>query len=78
MYEDIINNQAQDRVLVTSFYKEQNVRFREISKGQVAIGASQKEVLEGFIKFNLGLGNKYQPIRYISNADPIQRYSINL
>ena len=61
MYEDIINNQAQDRVLVTSFYKEQNVRFREISKGQVAIGASQKEV-EGFIKFNLGLGNKYQPI----------------
>ena len=62
MYEDIINNQAQDRVLVTSFYKEQNVRFREISKGQVAIGASQKEVAEGFIKFNLGLGNKYQPI----------------
>lgn len=53
MYEDIINNQAQDRVLVTSFYKEQNVRFREISKGQVAIGASQKEVAEGFIKFNL-------------------------
>ena len=69
MYEDIINNQAQDRVLVTSFYKEQNVRFREISKGQVV---SQKEVAEGFIKFNLGLG------RYISNADPIQRYSINL
>ena len=29
MYEDIINNQAQDRVLVTSFYKEQNVRFRK-------------------------------------------------
>ena len=47
MYEDIINNQAQDRVLVTSFYKEQNVRFREISKGQVAIGASQKEVAKG-------------------------------
>ena len=62
MYEDIINNQAQNRVLVTSFYKEQNDRFREISKGQVAIGASQKEVAEGFIKFNLGLGNKYQPV----------------
>ena len=42
MYEDIINNQAQDRVLVTSFYKEQNVRFREISKGQVAIEQAKR------------------------------------
>ncbi|MBF2756883.1 MULTISPECIES: glycerophosphodiester phosphodiesterase [unclassified Staphylococcus] len=62
MYEDIINNNAQDRVLVTSFYKEQNDRFRKISNGQVAIGASQKEVAEGFIKFNTGLGNTYQPV----------------
>lgn len=47
MYEDIINNQAQDRVLVTSFYKEQNVRFREISKGQVAIEQAKKKLLKG-------------------------------
>ena len=42
MYEDIINNQAQDRVLVTSFYKEQNVRFREISKDKLLLEQAKR------------------------------------
>ena len=47
MYEDIINNQAQDRVLVTSFYKEQNVRFREISKDKLLLEQAKKKLLKG-------------------------------
>lgn len=62
MYETIVNNNAQHRVLVTSFYKEQNDRFRAISNGEIAIGASQQEVAEGFIKFNSVFGQTFHPL----------------
>ncbi|PTE74562.1 glycerophosphodiester phosphodiesterase [Staphylococcus devriesei] len=62
MNEAIMNNNATQRVLVTSFHKQQNERFRKISNGDIAIGASQQEVAEGFIKFNTGLGNTYHPV----------------
>jgi hypothetical protein len=42
---------------VTSFHKKQNERFRAISNGEIATGASQHEVTEGVIKFILGLGS---------------------
>ncbi len=41
MFDTIAENQAFDRVLVTSFYKEQIVRFNKIAQGSVAIGASR-------------------------------------
>lgn len=60
MFEEIIKHNAQDRVLVTSFHEQQIKRFNDISNGVVAIGASQNEVADGFIKFMSGLGNTYQ------------------
>lgn len=61
MYEAITRQQAQDRVLVTSFDINQTQRFRAISQGEIAIGANQREVAEGFLKFMLGLGHTFQP-----------------
>ncbi|MEJ7205097.1 glycerophosphodiester phosphodiesterase, partial [Staphylococcus caprae] len=52
MYNNIVKHQAQDRVLVTSLHKTQIRRFVEYSKGEIAVGASQAEVAEGFLKFN--------------------------
>lgn len=60
MFEEIIKHQAQNRVLVTSFHEQQIARFHDISNGVVAIGASQNEVADGFIKCMAGLGNTYQ------------------
>ncbi|MDU9417401.1 glycerophosphodiester phosphodiesterase [Staphylococcus lloydii] len=60
MFEEIIKHHAQERVLVTSFHEQQIRRFNDISNGVVAIGASQNEVADGFIKFMSGLGNTYQ------------------
>jgi glycerophosphoryl diester phosphodiesterase len=42
----------------TSFYKEQIVRFNKIAQGSVAIGASQQEVTEAFLKYHL-LGGRF-------------------
>ena len=59
---DIIkHHHAEKRVLVTSFHKKQNERFRAINNGEIATGASQHEVTEGVIKFILGLGYHYHP-----------------
>ncbi len=52
MFDTIVENQAFDRVLVTSFYKEQIVRFNKIATAIVAIGASQQEVTEAFLKIS--------------------------
>ncbi|SCS48252.1 glycerophosphodiester phosphodiesterase [Staphylococcus caeli] len=61
IYEIIVKHHAQKRVLVTSFHNQQIERFNNISNGTVAIGASQKEVAEGVLKFHTGLGNTFQP-----------------
>ncbi|CDR28136.1 glycerophosphodiester phosphodiesterase [Staphylococcus schweitzeri] len=62
MYDIIAANNAYDRVLVTSFFKEQIIRFNNIAKGSVAIGASQQEVTEAFLKFYLLGGRGYTPL----------------
>lgn len=62
MFDTIAENQAFDRVLVTSFYKEQIVRFNKIAQRSVAIGASQQEVTEAFLKYHLLGGRYYQPL----------------
>lgn len=59
MFDDILNNQAQDRVLVTNFYSKQIDRFNKIAQNSVAIGASQKEVAEGFLKFFSGTARSF-------------------
>ncbi|MEN1895394.1 glycerophosphodiester phosphodiesterase [Staphylococcus nepalensis] len=61
IYDIIVRNNAQNRVLVTSFHSEQVKRFKKGSNDTIAIGASQNEVAEGFLKFSLGLGNMFQP-----------------
>ena len=61
IYDIIQENQAMSRVLVTSFYATQIERFREISRGLVAVGASQKEVTEAFVKRMIGFGHTYTP-----------------
>lgn len=61
MYNTIVKHQAQDRVLVTSFHKTQIRRFVEYSNDEIAVGASQAEVAEGFLKFNSMLGNTFTP-----------------
>lgn len=61
LYDQISKHQAEHRVLVTSFHKEQIERFDQLSKGTFAIGASQSEVTEAFIKFNTFRGNTYHP-----------------
>lgn len=59
--DNIVKHHAQHRVLVTSFHKEQIDRFMKFSKGELAIGASQAEVTEGFIKFNGMLSHTFKP-----------------
>ena len=49
LYHQISKHQAEHRVLVTSFHKEQIERFDQLSKGTVAIGASQSEVTEALL-----------------------------
>lgn len=61
MFDSIKKYDAQDRVLVTSFHSEQIERFNSISSGTVAIGASQNEVAEAFVKFFSGLKSTYTP-----------------
>ena len=61
MYNTIVKHQAQDRVLVTSFHKTQIRRFVEYSNDEIAVGASQAEVAECFLKFNSMLGNTFTP-----------------
>ncbi|UQW82786.1 glycerophosphodiester phosphodiesterase [Staphylococcus edaphicus] len=61
IYNLIVAQQAQKRILVTSFHDKQIERFNLISQGTVAIGASQKEVAEGVLKFFTGLGHTFQP-----------------
>ncbi|CAL27656.1 glycerophosphodiester phosphodiesterase [Staphylococcus carnosus] len=60
IYESIVSHNAQNRVLVTSFYQEQIRCFNEISLGTVAIGASEEEVTVGLTKFFTGLGNMFE------------------
>lgn len=60
LFESIVRHNAQHRVLVTSFYQEQILRFSEYSLGTVAIGASQEEVTVGVLKFFSGLGNMFE------------------
>lgn len=61
IYHQIVKHHAEHRVLVTSFHKEQIERFDQLSKGTVAIGASQNEVADAFIKFNTFRGHKFDP-----------------
>lgn len=61
LFDIIKNNNAQERVLVTSFYQQQITRFNNIANGNIAIGASQQEVTEAFLKFHLFLGKYYFP-----------------
>ena len=60
MYETIKDHYAQNRVLVTSYHKENIAAFNRYSNGDVALGASEQEVAEGFIKFMLGLGKSFE------------------
>lgn len=60
LFESIARHDAQDRVLVTSFYQDQIARFSEFSLGTVAVGASQEEVTVGLAKFFTGLGNMFE------------------
>ncbi|MDU6446850.1 MAG: glycerophosphodiester phosphodiesterase [Staphylococcus epidermidis] len=61
IYDNIIKHGAQHRVLVTSFHKTQIQRFTEYNQADIAIGASEGEVAEGFIKFNGMLGHTFKP-----------------
>ncbi|ARJ51559.1 glycerophosphodiester phosphodiesterase [Staphylococcus lutrae] len=60
LYDVIVQNQAQSRVLVTSFYRKQIKRFKSISRGTVAIGASQYDVTEGILLCYSGLQRTYR------------------
>ncbi|MCS4486745.1 glycerophosphodiester phosphodiesterase [Staphylococcus americanisciuri] len=61
LYEVIKRNNAESRVLVTSFYKEQITRFTALNQERkIAIGASQAEVTEGILKCYSGLGHLYR------------------
>lgn len=60
LYKSIVQHNAQDRVLVTSFYQDQIARFSELALGTVAVGASQEEVTVGVVKFFSGLGNMFE------------------
>ena len=72
LYEVIKRNNAESRVLVTSFYKEQIARFNVLNQGEIAIGASQAEVTEGIVKCYSGLGKLYQ-----GSADTFQMPTVH-
>lgn len=59
--------EAEDRVLVTSFYDDQIERFKLHSGGHVATGAGVDEVKRGYFMFTAGFGHLYSP-----NADSFQ------
>lgn len=58
---DIIKKyQAEYRVLVTSEHVKQLERFKVISEGHIALGASQGEILEAFVKYRFGASNLFE------------------
>lgn len=64
LFDTIKANHAENRVLVTSFSKAQIEKFNNIAQGTVAIGASQDEVTEAFLKFHLLGGRTYTPVAH--------------
>ena len=48
MFDDILNNQAQDRVLVTSFYSKQIDRFNKIAQNSVAMALVKRKSQKDF------------------------------
>ncbi|MGU3342747.1 glycerophosphodiester phosphodiesterase family protein [Staphylococcus succinus] len=60
LYKIIVTHDAQERVLVSSAYKEHIDQISKLSNGFIAIGARPCEIAEGFSKFNLGLGHMFQ------------------
>ncbi|MBI5974493.1 glycerophosphodiester phosphodiesterase [Staphylococcus canis] len=67
LYDVIKRNHAEDRVLVTSFYKSQIERFNLYQDQSIAIGASQAEVTDAILKLYTGLSHLYD-----GNADTFQ------
>ena len=61
-FDTIAENQAFDRVLVTSFIKNKSFVLIKLHKDPVAIGASQQEVTEAFLKYHLLGGRYHQPL----------------
>lgn len=59
LYQTIVKHDAQQRVLVTSFHKEQIERFNLYHSNDIATGASQAEVTEGILKFYTGFSKLY-------------------
>lgn len=52
---------AQDRVVVTSFFDEQVDRFNLYAQNRVALGAGENEVRKAFTSFNSQFGHLYAP-----------------
>ena len=48
MFDTIAENQAFDRVLVTSFYKEQIVRFNKIAQGSLQLVLANRKLQRHF------------------------------
>ncbi|MBT2581835.1 glycerophosphodiester phosphodiesterase [Planococcus sp. ISL-109] len=53
--------EAQDRVVVTSFFDEQIDRFNLYAQNRVALGAGENEVRKAFASFNSQFGHLYAP-----------------
>ncbi|CAM5189219.1 Glycerophosphoryl diester phosphodiesterase OS=Ureibacillus acetophenoni OX=614649 GN=SAMN05877842_101356 PE=4 SV=1 [Ureibacillus acetophenoni] len=53
--------QAQDRVVVTSFYSEQVDRFNLYAQNRVALGAGETDVRKAFAAFTSQFGHLYHP-----------------
>ncbi|REH79960.1 glycerophosphodiester phosphodiesterase [Staphylococcus felis] len=59
LYDVIKKQSAEDRVLVTSFYKAQIERFNLYNHHSIAVGASQAEVTDAILKLYTGLSQIY-------------------
>lgn len=53
--------EAEDRVVVTSFFDEQIDRFNLYAQNRVALGAGENEVRKAFAAFNSQFGHLYAP-----------------
>ena len=61
LFDIIIQHHAQHRVVVMSPFIDHLTAFAVHNKEEIAVGASQKEMTEAFIKYILGIGHTFKP-----------------
>lgn len=70
LFDIIVQHHAQHRVVVMSPFVEHLTAFADYNEEEIAVGASQKEMTEAFIKYILGIGHTFKPKSHFFQLTP--------